>query len=394
MFADVAAWRSTSLPADLTSGAESMTVSYTTANFFRTLRVTMAAGSGFPDDVDQSSAPVAVIAHNLWMTNFGGSPDVIGKTIRIMNLPFTIVGVAPERFCGVDALNLGRAIVWLPLGARAMLEPARRIDEARRHDFSDCRAARAGRETRRTSIARRPCSRLAWRRKSRPARAPLDPRGAPHRHCDGTADRSELVAAFLLVAALVVVITCTNVSALLLGRAAARRREIGVRLSLGATRLRLIRQMLTEALVHAVAGALLGLALYIPTIKIAYVMMPEIVYGLQPEPATFLFAMLFAFATTIVFGLAPAMHATSADIAEVMKNSGNHAIRRARLQMTFVVIQLACSQPVLVVTSFVLSDIRHSANDNADQAPASVVTMVSQIYRREPSGAGRTIRNL
>ena len=77
VFADIAAWRSTTLPVDLTSGAESITVSYTTANFFRTLRVTLAAGRGFPDDVDQSSAPVAVIAHNLWMTNFGGSPDVI-----------------------------------------------------------------------------------------------------------------------------------------------------------------------------------------------------------------------------------------------------------------------------------------------------------------------------
>jgi len=394
VFADIAAWRSTTLPVDLTSGAESITVSYTTANFFRTLRVTLAAGSGFPDDVDQSTAPVAVIAHNLWMTNFGGSPDVIGKTIRIMNMPFTIVGVAPERFSGVDALNIGRAIVWLPFGARAMLEP--RSDELTRRDATIFRVvARLARGVRPADVDRKTAVLAAHLAQELPAKhARLSIRAERLTGiADGTADRTELVAAFLLVAALVVVITCTNVSALLLGRAAARRREIGVRLSLGATRVRLMRQMLTEALVHALAGALLGLALYIPTIKIAYALMPEIVYGLQPEPATFLFAMLFAFATTIVFGLAPALHATSADIAEVMKNSGNHAIRRARLQMTFVVIQLACSQPVLVVTSFVLSDIRHSANDNAGQAPASVVTMVSEIFRPQTDRAGLAANN-
>jgi putative ABC transport system permease protein len=116
--------------------------------------------------------------------------------------------------------------------------------------------------------------------------------------------------------------------------------------------------------------------------------MPEAVYGLQPAPMTFLFAMLFAFATTIVFGLAPALHATSADIGEVMKNSGNHAIRRGRLQMTFVIMQLACSQPVLLVTAFVLADIRRSANAKSEQAPASVVTMSSQLYRPAASARG------
>src|SRR5262249_3080976 len=149
---------------------------------------------------------------------------------------------------------------------------------------------------------------------------------------------------------LIVVITCTNVSALLLGRAAVRRREIGVRLSLGATRFRLIRQMLTESLVHATAGGGLALILLAFIIKLAYANVPELVYGLQPQPATFAFAALFALVTTIAFGLAPALHATSADIAEVVKNSGSHAINRSRLQRAFVVIQLACSQPVLVVT--------------------------------------------
>jgi putative ABC transport system permease protein len=121
--------------------------------------------------------------------------------------------------------------------------------------------------------------------------------------------------------------------------------------------------------------------------KIAFAVIPEVPYGLHADPATFVFAALFAVGTTIAFGLAPALHATRADIGQVIKNSGTHAIRRSRLQGTFVVIQLACSQPVLVVTSLVLADLRRGQNDNADKAPASVVTMRSELLRPAPAAS-------
>jgi predicted permease len=197
----------------------------------------------------------------------------------------------------------------------------------------------------------------------------------------------ELVFAFFFVAALVVPITCTNVSALLLGRAVARRREIGVRFAMGASRFRIIRQMLTEALILGLAGALVGIALYTVAIKIAYATIPEVIYGLDPQPATFFWAAVFALIATVTFGLAPALHASKADIGEVIKNSGTQSIRRGRLQAGFVVIQLACSIPALVVTSLVLIDMRRGMSDSV--APASVVTMFSDVMGRPPS-AGAT----
>ena len=197
----------------------------------------------------------------------------------------------------------------------------------------------------------------------------------------------ELVFAFFFIAALVVLITCTNVSALLLGRAVARRREIGVRFALGASRLRIIRQMLTEALILGAAGALLGVVLYTVAIKIAYATIPEVIYGLDPTPTTFFWAAVFALIATVTFGLAPALHASKADIGEVIKNSGTQSIRRGRLQAGFVVIQLACSIPALVVTSLVLIDMRRGMNDNA--APASVLTMYSDVMGR-PATANAT----
>jgi predicted permease len=399
VFTDVAAWGSTSrsnaLAVDFGGGAEQASIAYTTGNFFRMLRVPLAAGSGFPDDVDLTTAPIVVLGHSLWMTNFGGSTDAIGKTIRIMNIPFTIVGVAPPLFTGVDVMNLGRATIWIPLGARGLLEPETRDDLMRRDDVFLESAVRLA-----PGVGAGDVDRMTRALAARVSM--LDPK--THNRFRFRAERltgmsggdggtKELIVAFLLVAAFVVVITCTNVSALLLGRAVARRREIGVRLSLGATRVRLIRQMLTESLVFAVAGALLALLLYTATVKIAYAMVPELIWGLEPEPATFFFAAAFALAHTIAVGLAPALHATSADVAEVMKNSGNHAIRRSRLQATFVVIQLASSAPVLVVTSLVLADLRGSVNANADKAPASVVTMRTELvgpaYGDGPTGVSQ-----
>ena len=144
--------------------------------------------------------------------------------------------------------------------------------------------------------------------------------------------------------------------------------------------------MLTESLVLASAGALLGLLLYVIVVKLAYATIPEVIYGPQPEPATFAFAAMFALITTIAFGLAPALHASRAGIAEVMKGGGNLSAHRSRLQALFVVLQLACSQPVLIVTSLVLADLHAGANDGAALAAASVVTMSSEVFRSPIQG--------
>ncbi len=375
VFAEIAAWSPTSVAVDFGGGAEAVYTSYTTDNFFRALGVRMAAGTGFPEVGDRGEAPIAVIGHSVWMTYYNGSSDAVGRTIRVAGRSFTIIGVTPPRFIGPDVAPLGRAAIWIPIGARRLLEP----DVASRAD----------------SIFYGAVARLA------PGVAPRDVerRGIGVRAERLTGMRSEdsgtreLVAAFFIVAALIVVITCTNVSALLLGRAVARRREIGVRLSLGATRLRLIRQLLTESLVHAAAGAVLALLLYAGTMKIAYAIVPEIIPGLELQPMTFFFAAAFALVTTLAFGLAPALHATKTDIAEVIKSGGAHAIRRSRLQSLFIVVQLASSQPVLVVTSLVLANMRSSASNAAPQAPASVMTMESQLLRpREDSFPKSLIR--
>jgi putative ABC transport system permease protein len=383
-FKDVAAFAATTLAADFGNGAELVRTTYVTDNYFRTLRVPMAAGPGFPTGIERTDDRIAVIGHSVWMTYFRGSPDAIGKTIRVMNVPFSIVGVAPERFVGVDVKALGSDAVWIPLGTLSAVEPDSRYElRSRDAAFLDAFVRLAPRVGTRDveSMTGPLAARLV--REAPKAHSRLVIRAE---HLNGMqqseSSTRELYAAFFIVAVLIVVITCTNVSALLLGRAVARRREIGVRLSLGATRLRLICQLLTESLVHAIAGAVLAMILYAVAMKIAYATIPDIIPGLEPEPATFAYAAAFALVTTIVFGLAPALHATRADIGEVIKNSGTNAIRRSRLQALFVIVQLASSQPVLVVSSLVLADLR-GGSTNAGKAPGSVVTMESSILRPE-----------
>jgi putative ABC transport system permease protein len=277
----------------------------------------------------------------------------------------------------------GQPAIWIPLGTRDALAAQRDSGLVYSRATAVFRTvARLAPTVRPRDVARlttTTAARLAQLRPSRDARLTIG--AAPLTGMRASGDRTELIAAIVLVAALIVVITCTNVSALLLGRAAARRREIAVRLALGATRARLIRQMLTESLVLAILGAAVALVLYIVVIRTAYATMPDIIYGLSPRLPTFLSAGAVALATTMVFGVAPALHATNADIGEAMKNAGSGAIRRSRIQMLFVVAQLACRHPVLVVTSLVLANLRAGAHDNAARAPDSVITMSATVIR-------------
>jgi predicted permease len=379
VFSDVAGWTAADLAVDLGSGAETVRATYVTGNYFRLLGVPMAAGPGLPSDADRAVLPVAVISHSVWKSTFDGSPNVIGKTIRVMNQPFTVVGVAAPPFGGVNVEGIVSRMIWLPIGSRTLVEPAsgRSRDEATLNAVGHLAAgvSPANVEPKLATLA----GRLAQQYPAMYDRLALrGERLMGYRQSESS--RAELIAAFLVVAVLVIAMTCTNVSVLLLGRAVARRREVGIRLALGGTRRRIVRQLLTEALVLALAGAALGLLLYTLGVKLAYAMVPDAIAGLSPNASSFVFAALFAIVTTIAFGLAPALHATRTDVAEVIKNSGGQSIRRSRLQAMFIVAQLACSQPVLIVTSLVLADVR-ARSGGAESAPASVITMQSDFIR-------------
>jgi predicted permease len=160
-------------------------------------------------------------------------------------------------------------------------------------------------------------------------------------------DMPLIAAVWGVISLLVLMIACANVSALVVSAAVARRREIAVRLSLGASRRRVIRQLVTESTLLALAGGALGLTIYWAVIR-SLSAIPEADF-VKPSLATVGLTMLVALATGILFGLTPAFHATRARVAEALKSTEQGATRRSRLQARFVIAQIALTQPLLMV---------------------------------------------
>jgi predicted permease len=154
------------------------------------------------------------------------------------------------------------------------------------------------------------------------------------------------------IALLVLLVTCTNVSALIVGAAVARRHEIAVRLSLGASRFRVVRQLVTENTLLALAGAALGVVLYATIAAVIMRYAPDV--SLAPDWKTIALTAVVALGTGIVFGLSPALNATRRGVAGVLKDSGGTHTSRSRMQRVFVIAQIALTQPLLVGLAMML----------------------------------------
>ena len=171
------------------------------------------------------------------------------------------------------------------------------------------------------------------------------------------------------IALLILLVVCSNVSALVVGAGVARRQEIAIRLSLGASRARLVRQLLTESVLLAVAGGTLGLVLYWWIITAVSARIPDV--EMTPDWVTLVFTALFAVGTGIVFGLSPALHATRRGVADALRDSGAGATKRSRMQRVFVVAQIVFTQPLLVALALMLFAIVGEGTRQVDGAVAS-----------------------
>ena len=331
---------------------------YTTPNYFGLLGVPPALGAEpAADGLRMTTSPTAMISHAMWRQRFGGARDVIGRTLRVNGVPVEIVGVAPPRFTGTDG---GRAMtMWAPLAAYPLLQKRTPAAFAS-HDTLFLNAAarlRPGVTAKRATPVVAGIAARASRAGRDAARLPDAARAA------GSADvapmlagnsrvsqRADLLASGAAAAGfalLVLLITCTNVSALLVGLAVARRREIGVRLSLGAPRRRLIRQLLTESVLLALAAAAVGLAVTAAGIRLAGAALDDV--QLVVDWRVTLATCAVAVATGVLLGVSPALHATRVSVGEVLKSSSlSVAATRSRLQRALVVAQITLTQPLLV----------------------------------------------
>lgn len=337
-------------------------------NFFQVLGVQPTLGRGFlPEEGAVSGQhPVAVLAYDFWRTEFGGDPSILGRRVRINGFDFNVVGVAPETFTGVDQYVRPNLYIPAAMSQRLTASPDNRIEDRSNHGFSVKARLKPGvsleqAQTELTSIWKglEPLHAAADRGRVVRLRTELQARVV-----QDTED-ARLVALLLALVGVVLIIACANVANLLLGRARGRTREIAIRMALGITRGRLIRQLLTESLLLAFMGAIVGLGFAYAAIRVFQTLQipTDLPISITPQLDTrvLLFALLCAIVSAIVFGLAPAWQSSKPDLVPALKNaeSGQPTLRRLTGRNALVIAQIAMSMILLVAAGMLLDGFRH-----------------------------------
>ena len=351
-------------------------------NFFSVLEIAPQQGRFFSAGEDGSGAPVAVLSDRCWRNRFGADPSIVGAAITVNRIPFTVIGITPPAFSGISVGS--SPDIWLPLHALDRLRPdpkrwmepfsAWMLIAGRLRPGTPLDQAQAELDVihRRFLTEQLSVSDLGGRdnvrRFAREGRLLLRP--AANGMESGLRDRYALPLKLLMwVAAIVLLVACANLANLLLARASHRRREIAVRLALGAGRGRLVRQLITESTVLALAGGALAtpiswwasLAL-VNMISTGDSRMPVAV---DPDWRVFSFTAAVSLLTGILFGLAPALRGTRADPGPVMKEGTRHAARSSPvLDRTLVVAQVALSVVLIAGAGLFLRTLQKLWNVN------------------------------
>jgi predicted permease len=327
-------------------------------DFFNVLKVPLELGRAFRPDEDKVPGrdAVVVLGHELWRTDFASDPSAIGRSIFLNNVSFTVIGVAPEPFTGSNGLLRSALFVPLAMGPRLQDDLQQSMLEKR-----DSRGmivhgrlkpgvgvAQAAAEARVVSqqLAQ------AYPATNRTSSMVVDT-DVQARLKQGP-EAAAMLFFPLAMGAVVLAIACANVMNILLSRARSRSREIAVRLAIGASRGRLVRQLLTESLVIAVLGGTLGLLVaeagvdLFSRIKMSIDM--PVVLNVRLDPRVLLFTMLAAVASALVFGLAPALQSTRPDLVPALKSGKSDDGKRRRLlgRNTLVIAQVAGALLLLV----------------------------------------------
>jgi predicted permease len=328
------------------------------ANYFDVLGVRPILGRGFlpVEDEKPGGAPVAVISYRLWQTHFGANPDIVGQAIEVNQHPYTIVGVTPAVFQGSQTGV--RTEIWVPIMMEAQLNPLGNL----LHDHHQFWLLAFGRlkpgvmpeqaQEEMTVLLMREVKNYPEEHKGHDTVTvyPLwrNPFGFNY-------FLATLLPILMTIAGLVLLLACANVANLMLVRSVARRREIAIRMSLGASRWRLVRQLLVESLMLALAGGMIALMItswtagslmkFIPTTDF------PVSLGIPVDRAVLLATMVISLLTGVIFGILPALRASGAAPVAVLKEdtgSASGGRRKARLTSGLVVAQISLSLLLLI----------------------------------------------
>jgi macrolide transport system ATP-binding/permease protein len=353
---------------------ELATGDFVSGNFFDVLGVKAHIGSVFhPEDDSRSAAPVAVLSYSTWQRRFAGDPGIVGRRVNFYRIPFTIVGVADAKFTGL--IKGISPEFWIPVRQQEILYGSDRnhFNDRRNNNFLVAGRLKPGvtlnaAKTQMTSLARGLSETYPDSNKDR--RLTLLPLNdvifAP------AADRAvRLSAAVLLaLAGFVLLIACANLANLLLARSTTRRKEIAVRLAVGGSRWRLIRQLLTESVVLSVLGGLAGLLVaswsagFLNVIEIPLPIRVDV--GAEIDWRVLAFTFVMSLVTGVVFGLLPAVQSAKTSIVAALKDEAgaDRGSGPKWTRSTLVISQVAVSMFLLVFAGLAFRSLRNAASVN------------------------------
>ncbi|MEK6321126.1 MAG: ABC transporter permease [Acidobacteriota bacterium] len=379
VFSDLLTYSGITMSARADDQTDLVSGSIVSGNFFDALGVRAALGRTFlpEEDLTPNTHPVAVISQGLWERRFGNDPKVIGQQLALNGHAFTIIGVAPAGFKGPEILENND--IWVPMMMQALVRPPR-------GGFSG--------DMNPDLLGRRGSRWLNIIGRLKPAVTPEQAQAAMTQLAAGLEqaypdqNRNTIATLFpvskvdpqaytqlisvagllLAVVAIVLLIACANVANLLLARASARRKEIAVRLAMGASRSRLVRQLLTESIMLSLAGGVVGLLLALWTIDLLKTATPPagifsftLDYRLDGRVLAFTFAL--SLATGVIFGLLPALQASRPDLVPALKDEISAVAqgrRRFNLRNLLVVAQVALSLVLLIGAGLFLRSLKNA----------------------------------
>jgi predicted permease len=341
VFESVAAFQSTRLSMTVGSGPEQLPAGKVTASFFATLKVHPSLGRGFASETDRKGGPhEVVLTDRLWKREFSGDPRILGQTTTLDGRTYTIVGVLPAGFRFPPLRNFDALVPFEwdekdlqnrglhSMGAFARLKPGMTLQSAQA-DLGIVGPRIAARIPEHTGWSQRAVS----------------------LHEDLVGPIKPVLEALLGAVVLVLLIACANVASMLLARGAARQRELAIRAALGSGRGRIVRQLLTEALLLAVLGGALGVLLAAWGLDGLIALAPRSIPRLDEvrlNASVVGFALAMSVGSGLLAGMAPALHASRPDLVEALKNGASGATSRGRARAALVVAEVALAL-VLVI---------------------------------------------
>lgn len=402
VFESLAAFSNQDFPITGSDSPERVEVEAVSASYFPLLGLSASRGRVFTpeEDLKPGAHAVALISHELYRSRFNSDPNIVGQPIELNKVAFTIVGILPEGFAGQS----GKAEAWVPMMMMPSLTFPRRLASAGAHWHKVLARLKPGvtREQAQAEVAVIGNNiQEAISKKFSPEPETLSVVGLKESKIDQGIARSFLI--LFAAVGFVLLIACVNIANLLMARSAARQKEMAIRMAVGASRLRLIRQLLTESVLLATIGGAVGLLVALWGIESLTVIKPASILSLQEldfgnariDSRVLGFNLALSIFTGLLFGLMPALQSARSEVSELLKDGAigqretRGWVRRLSPRNLLVVAEIALAMVLLIGAGLMIRSFARLQAIETGFDPANTLTVKAELpkYKRDAAAA-------